>query len=190
MLDPADDQFSDNSLADLAEPNWAAAPTQASMSDRRPPASTESQLSPEQAMRKAGSVVPGFDGTGALQVGTVQLTPASGSYTPFLIAAVGALAGGMYAGWWGVAAGALAGGAAINANRWRKGGPSKSADGLFALATMGGAVYAGYKAHQYRKKTSPEPSREPDVLELDEDDQIESNSTKPARRSWLRPVRR
>ena len=195
-MDPEDVQFSDTSLLDLAADSWssqpqASQPVQTQMYDQPRAVEPVQRLTPAQAMAKAGSVIPGMSGATAQPGAPVVANQAavSGSYTPFLLAGLGAIAGGMYAGWWGAASGALGVGALVNANRWRKGYVSKRMDGAFALATMGGAVYAGYKAHQHRQNTAPKPSHEPDVLELDDEDQVEPNSTKPARRAWLRPVR-
>jgi len=203
MLDPLDEQFSDMSLiddfppqqAEMSQPTppQASAPVQTPMYDQRFAAQEEPRLTVAQALAKAGSVVPGVR-TEAIAPRMPGVTPApTGTYTPFLLAAVGAVAGGMYAGWWGAAAGAFGVGAIVNANRWHRGYPSKKTDGLFALATAGGAVYSGYKAYQHRQKATPKPSNEPDVLELDEDDdqdEVASNSAKPSRRAWLKPIKR
>jgi len=204
MFDPANDQFSDTSLLDLVDltsttqaigATQEPAPVQTPMYAEVRPA--QPRVSVAEAFAKAGSIVPGMrtDSPAAPNAPVVIPATGTGSYTPFLLAAVGAIAGGMYAGWWGAATGALGVGAIVNANRWRKGYVSKTMDGAFALATMGGAVYAGYKAHEHRQTKAPKASREPDVLELDEDDNddqgdaVEQNSAKPARRAWLRPVR-
>ena len=67
-------------------------------------------------------------------------------------------------------------------------------DGLFAIATMGGAVYAGYRAHQQRQSKPVAESKEPDVLELDEDDEAQDEDevapNGPSPRAWLKPVKR
>lgn len=195
-----DDQYSDLSLlypdtsdgVDEAAPPAPAAPQPFQQVQVQQPIRP---ISAHETLARAGSIVPATP-PGAVSPGQPVATPGNGSYAPFLIAAVAAVGGGMYAGWWGAAAAALGVGALVNANRWRKApvGPEKMQDGLFALATMGGAVYAGYRAHQHRQSKPTAESKEPDVLELDEDeaqdedDEVAPNGPSP--RAWLKPVKR
>jgi hypothetical protein len=148
MLDSANDQYSDDTfladpVAQMIEETPQSEPAQPINIQAAP---QQPALTQEQILQKQGLVVPGGLNVPGTHPQPVLATP--GSYAPFLLAAVASIAGGMYAGWWGAAAGALGAGALINANRYRKAapGPEKTQDAVFALATAGGAVYAGYQA--------------------------------------------